>query len=205
MADDTPAKAQEASQKVIDILMPLNDEARQRAYISAGAIFGYAEAGALPAPSSAPASPAPAAAKSSRAKKPRAAATAPAPTPTPASGASSPKEFLAQKTPKTDVERVACFAYYLAHHRSTQRFKTSDINALNKEAGRPNFANAASAVNNAARAGFLDTASRGLKRLSARGEKYVDTLPDQAAAKDQMRKSKARRGRPKADAAASKD
>lgn len=204
MADDTPAKAQEASQQVIDILMPLNDEARQRAYLSAGAIFGYAEAGALPAPSSVPPSPAPApAAKSSRAKKPRAAA--PAAAAAPASGAMSPKEFLAQKTPKTDVERVACFAYYLARHRSTPRFKTSDVTALNSEAGRPNFANAASAVNNAARAGFLDTAARGLKRLSARGEKYVDTLPDQAAAKDQMRKSKARRGRPKADAAAGKD
>src|SRR5687768_1411147 len=30
-----------------------------------------------------------------------------------------PKEFLFQKQPKTDLERVACLAYYLSHYRDT--------------------------------------------------------------------------------------
>src|SRR5689334_20180124 len=29
----------------------------------------------------------------------------------------SPKEFMAEKAPATDVERVACLAYYLTHYR----------------------------------------------------------------------------------------
>lgn len=208
MADDTPeARLYVAFKNVTEVLLPLDQEIRQRAYAAVGAFFGYADAAAPDTPvPSAPQSPAPAPAPAAkpkpvkpRAAAPRAAAAAPA--------ASSPKAFLAQKSPRTDVERVACFAYYLANQRSTPRFKTAEIIALNKEAGRAEFANAASAVNNAARAGFLTTASRGLKQLSAQGAKYVETLPDQAAAKDQMRKSKARRGRRKADAsgAAGKD
>src|SRR2546429_7925043 len=35
-----------------------------------------------------------------------------------------PKEFLLDKQPKTDVERVACLAYYLTHYRETPHFKT---------------------------------------------------------------------------------
>src|SRR5258708_15910352 len=31
--------------------------------------------------------------------------------------ASSPKQFLVEKQPRTDVERVACLAYYLTHYR----------------------------------------------------------------------------------------
>jgi hypothetical protein len=35
----------------------------------------------------------------------------------------SPKEFLEQKQPRTDVERVACLAYYLTHFREFLFFK----------------------------------------------------------------------------------
>src|ERR1700720_4579126 len=31
----------------------------------------------------------------------------------------SPKEFLRDKNPVTDVERVTCIAYYLTHYRDT--------------------------------------------------------------------------------------
>src|SRR5947209_8545864 len=35
----------------------------------------------------------------------------------------SPKEFLLQKQPRTDVERIACLAYYLTHYRDQPHFK----------------------------------------------------------------------------------
>src|SRR5579863_777343 len=57
----------------------------------------------------------------------------------------SPKEFLRQKQPRTDVERVACLAYYLTHYRDTPYFKTLDISQLNTEAAQIKFANAAKA------------------------------------------------------------
>src|SRR5437762_3507811 len=31
----------------------------------------------------------------------------------------SPKDFMFQKQPRTDVERIACLAYYLTHYRDT--------------------------------------------------------------------------------------
>ena len=43
----------------------------------------------------------------------------------------SPKEFLLDKNPRSDVERVACLAYYLAHYRNVREFKTLDISKLN--------------------------------------------------------------------------
>src|SRR5258705_835088 len=44
--------------------------------------------------------------------------------PKPGATSLSAKEFLAEKRPKTDVERVACLAYYLTHFRETPEFKT---------------------------------------------------------------------------------
>ena len=38
----------------------------------------------------------------------------------------SAKEFLYEKKPQTDVERIACLAYYLTHYRTTPHFKTTD-------------------------------------------------------------------------------
>ena len=61
---------------------------------------------------------------------------------------SSPKQFVLDKRPKTDVDRVACLAYYLTHYRETPHFKTLDISKLNTEAGQIKFSNAAKAVQN---------------------------------------------------------
>jgi len=47
----------------------------------------------------------------------------------------SPKDFLLEKQPRTDVERIACLAYYLTHYRATPHFKTIDLSILNTEAG----------------------------------------------------------------------
>jgi hypothetical protein len=108
----------------------------------------------------------------------------------------SPKEFMLSKRAQTDVEKVACLGYYLAHYRDTPHFKTLDLSTLNTEAAQLKFSNAANAVDNAAKAGLLAPAVKGMKQLSALGELYVQALPDRAAARDAVahqRKRKRRR------------
>jgi hypothetical protein len=107
----------------------------------------------------------------------------------------SPKDFLFRKQPQTDVERVACLAYYLTHYRDTPHFKTIDISLLNTEAAQVKFSNAAYAVANAANAGLLVSAGKGAKQLSAQGERYVEALPDRAAAKEVLAGIRSRRAR----------
>lgn len=110
----------------------------------------------------------------------------------------SPKEFVRDKQPSTDVERVACLAYYLSHFRSTPHFKTVDISSLNIEAAQPKFSNAAVAVDNARARGFLVASTKGNKQISAIGEKYVELLPDREAAKLAMQNVRIRRQQKKA-------
>ncbi len=105
----------------------------------------------------------------------------------------SPKEFLLQKRPTTDVERIACLAYYLTHYRNTQFFKTLDLSKLNTEAAQIKFSNATVAVDNATKAGFLASATRGNKQLSAIGELYVQGLPDKEAARQAISHARPRR------------
>jgi hypothetical protein len=104
-----------------------------------------------------------------------------------------PKEFLLEKQPESDVERVACLAYYLTHYRDTPYFKTIDISKLNTEAAQRKFSNAAYAVENAAKCGYLASATKGRKQLSASGEVFVQALPDRSATKVIMKKSRPRR------------
>ncbi|MDF2189837.1 hypothetical protein [Paraflavitalea sp. CAU 1676] len=95
----------------------------------------------------------------------------------------SPKNFIRDKAPKTDIERIACLAYYLTHYRDTPQFKTIDLSSLNTEAAQPKLSNAAYAVDNATKAGLLAQALKGAKQLSAAGEYFVQALPDRDAAK----------------------
>jgi len=78
----------------------------------------------------------------------------------------SPKEFLLQKEPQTDKERVACLAYYLSHYRETPHFRTLDISTVNTEAAQPKFTNSAQAVKNATNAGLLATEKETCKKKS---------------------------------------
>jgi hypothetical protein len=96
----------------------------------------------------------------------------------------SPKEFMLEKQPGTDIERVAALAFYLTHFRETPHFKTLDISKLNTEAAQPKFANAAYSVDNASRRGFLVPAGRGMKQLSGMGEQFVLALPDRDRARE---------------------
>ena len=105
------------------------------------------------------------------------------------------KDFLFQKQPSTDIERIACLAYYLTHYADTKHFKTIDLSRLNMEAAQLKFSNSAYAVTNAANAGLLAQAGKGFKQLSAMGERYVDALPDREAAKEVLNSFRSRRSR----------
>lgn len=105
------------------------------------------------------------------------------------------KDFLFQKQPHTDIERVACLAYYLTHYRDTRHFKTIDISKLNTEAAQIKFSNGAFAVVNATNGGLLTQAGKGFKQLSALGERYVEALPDRDAAKAVLANFRNRRSR----------
>jgi hypothetical protein len=106
-----------------------------------------------------------------------------------------PKEFMFQKQPRTDIERIACLAYYLTHHRDTRQFKTIDLSKLNTEAAQIKFSNTAFAVVNATNAGLLVAADKGFKQLSAVGELYVEALPDRDKAKEVIANARIRRRR----------
>lgn len=95
----------------------------------------------------------------------------------------SAKDFILEKQPRTDVERIACLAYFLTHYRSTAHFKTLEISKLNTEAAQPKFANAATSANNAVKMGYLVPSTKGQRQLSAVGERFVRALPDRDAAK----------------------
>lgn len=96
----------------------------------------------------------------------------------------SAKEFMIEKAPRTDVERVACLAFYLTHYRATPHFKTLDISMLNTEAALPKFSNTANATNNAVKVGYIVPSTKGLRQLSALGERFVQALPDRDTARD---------------------
>ncbi len=105
----------------------------------------------------------------------------------------SPKEFLRDKHPVTDGDRVTCLAYYLTHYRGTPHFKTVDISALNTEAAQPKLSNPSVAVENATRDGYLVAGTKGNKQISSAGEKYVELLPDREAAREALRTIRTRR------------
>jgi hypothetical protein len=107
----------------------------------------------------------------------------------------SPKEFLRDKQPKTDVEKVACLAYYLTHYRETPHFKTIDISKLNTEAAQPKLSNAAMAVDNATKTHYLVPAAKGNKQISASGELFVQALPNRDLARSEMMKFRPKRKR----------
>jgi hypothetical protein len=110
-----------------------------------------------------------------------------------ADNAPSPKEFLIEKQPRTDVERIACLAYYLTHYRDMPHFKTLDLAKLNTEAAQPKFSNAGYSSTNALNMGYLAAAVSGRRQLSAAGEQFVRALPDRETAKAAMAAARPKR------------
>ena len=112
---------------------------------------------------------------------------------TPIAGISA-KEFMKAKQPSTDVQRIACLAYYLTHNRNTTHFKTLDLTRLNTEAAGGSFSNPAVAVMHATSSyGYLAAAGGGKKQITALGEDIVTALPDQEQVKSIVAQSKSRK------------
>jgi hypothetical protein len=96
--------------------------------------------------------------------------------------AASPKAFLAAKKPQTDVEQVACLAYYLTHSADTSTFGTKDLTKANHDALAKSI-NMHRAVDNANKGGYLAPAGKGQKGITALGEAVVQAMPDREAVK----------------------
>ena len=178
MADEPPSDEQllhDAFRKIGDAVLPLRQELRERAHTMLGAFLG------IPATNADAIRPA--------------GHRSPPPTQIASREPPSPKDFLFQKAPDTDIERVACLAYYLTQYRDTKHFKTLDISKLNTEAAQRKFANATNSVYKATQRGVLAPAPKGTKQLAAEGERLVDALPDRAAAKAALGKRKPRHQR----------
>ena len=108
----------------------------------------------------------------------------------------SAKDFIFEKDPGTEPERLACLAYYLTHYMEMPHFKTADLTHLNTEAAQRRLSNPAVAASNAMRDGFFVSASKeGYKQLSAMGERFVHTLPNREAAQQIKQRMATRRGR----------
>lgn len=187
-AADDPRAEFDALQSVISKLQPLGEEARRRILDSAATFLKLAGQ-----PRQRTSTPEPEEASRSSVGYPAFSTDT----------SMSPKQFLLEKQPRTDVERVACLAFYLTHYRDIPSFKTLDLSKLNTEAAQPKFSNAANSVNNAVKTGYLAPSTKGTRQLSAAGEQFVRALPDRDAAKAAMnslkprRRAKRSKGKPK--------
>ncbi len=108
-------------------------------------------------------------------------------------GELTPKQFVAQKKPGNNYERVACLGYYLANYRDMPHFKTSDITKLNTESAH-HFTNPSLFVAQTTTSyHYLAAAGGGKKQITPLGEAVVEALPDRAAVKAAIAENKPRR------------
>ena len=161
-------------QKILDLMAPIDDSDKVRILRTVATYFDLQVSGNLPAH---PTSATTTVTTSRTGREPVFSGHQPI----------SPKDFLRQKDPKTDVERAMCLAYYLAHFKDIPSFKTADIAKMNTEAAQRKFANTAYTINNGATTGYFVGAGGGNKQLSAIGEQYVEALPDRQAARAMMK------------------
>jgi len=102
--------------------------------------------------------------------------------------------FVFDKKTKNDIIAVTVLAYYLSVYRKRETFKTSDLDALNKEASTGQlFGNIYKTVNNATqRNRFLAMAGNGLKKITPLGKLIVEALPDEEKVQALLEKYKPR-------------
>lgn len=177
-----------ALQSIIKALQPFGTEDRQRIIASAALFLQLPASGTTNAPQGPPVMPSPATEHSGEPDQRRESY--------PAFSARediSPKVFLFEKQPRTDVERIAVLAFYLTHYRDAPHFKTLDLSKLNTEAAQPKFANTANSAGNAVKQGYLVPSTKGMRQLSAIGERFVAALPDRDAARATMSTARPKR------------
>jgi len=114
--------------------------------------------------------------------------------------ADAPREFMRNKKPQTEVQKVACLAYFLAKQRQQTQFKTRDLSNLNIEAAGHKIGNPSMAVDNATKQNhYFAPAGGGKKQLTPLGDAIVEALPDQDAVKkveaEEKPRKRARRGK----------
>jgi len=143
--------------RIISSMKRLDADARRRVYQTIGTFFQLDAAPSRPTFAQDPVGVDFGTANSSRTEPSFSADRAP-----------KPKHFLSEKQPRTDVERVACLAFYLTHYRDMPEFTTLDISKLNTEAAQRKLSNATAAVNNASQYGYLVPAGKGQNRLARR-------------------------------------
>ncbi|MFZ1218849.1 MAG: hypothetical protein WAO00_06110 [Chthoniobacterales bacterium] len=118
----------------------------------------------------------------------------------------SVQDFILEKDPLTEVERLACLAYYLKHYQDMPHFKTLDLSKLNTEAAQRKLSNPALTASNATRDGFFVQAPKsGYRQLSAMGERFVQLLPNREAAQQIKKRMSPRRGKRGGSRGATKD
>jgi len=98
-------------------------------------------------------------------------------------GGVTAKAFMAEKRPATDIEKVACLAYYLSKYRDVAGFKTKELTELNREAAQVPLSNASATARNAVSEKYLAPHGGGKKQITVRGEALVEALPDREAVK----------------------
>ncbi|MEW5848610.1 MAG: hypothetical protein AB2A00_07330 [Myxococcota bacterium] len=93
------------------------------------------------------------------------------------------RQLLGAKKPATAAERVLLLGFYLTKHAKQSAFRTRDLSRLNTEAALEKFTNATVAVNAAVKKGWFNNQG-GRFTLTTGGERYVNALPDRAAAEE---------------------
>ncbi|WP_456686969.1 hypothetical protein, partial [Bradyrhizobium sp. P5_C11_2] len=96
----------------------------------------------------------------------------------------NPKQFIAQKKPKTQYERIACLGYFLHAARQVTEFGAEEIKAINKEAAQQPILNLPTILGDtSSKYGYLSAAGGGNKQMTVRGDAVVEALPDREAVK----------------------
>src|SRR5260370_506655 len=93
------------------------------------------------------------------------------------------KQFMAERRPSSNYERVACLAYYLTHYGDTPQFKTVDITKVNTEAAQPSLSNASLFMKHATNTyHFLSSAGGGKRHITTLSEAIVTAVPHRETA-----------------------
>ena len=96
----------------------------------------------------------------------------------------NPKQFIAQKKPKTQYERIACLGYFLHTARQVAEFGAEEMKAINKEAAQQPILNLPTILGDTtSKYGYLSAAGGGNKQMTVLGDAVVEALPDRDAVK----------------------